>query len=183
MDACACRVLFVLTVSWLLSGCAAQMAGGSECGVEPGYFGDLRRFAWANTPSITVYDDTGYISPLTIAGLKSSIVEHLSAKGFELTDDAGSADFVLDVSLSTRRELKSVTYPPISDVDRWETIEMTDGARFDLRTVGFMSVDAFVDGVPVWRGWVERDLYPKDRDRSNLVIGAAVPKVFEAFPP
>ena len=57
------------------------------------------------------------------------------------------------------------------------------GVRFLTRTVGFLAADAYFDGKPIWRGWVERTLHPSERDNAGAVIGEALPLLFKDFPP
>ena len=169
--------------SLLVGACATPVSSGSQCVVEPGYLSEKVLFSWTGDDAVVVYDDTGYVSPLAVDSLEERMIEHLAGKGFEFVDDAANAEFTLSINLSTRRELVSATIDATRDADRWEPVQLSDGARFDLRTVGFLSADAFVDGKPIWRGWVERNLYPKDRDQADLVIGEAVPLLFATFPP
>ena len=84
-----------------------------------------------------------------------------------------------------RRELVSMTVneSPCVDTDCWERVDPGGTTRMDMRTIGFMAADVYFSGEPIWRGWVERNLYPKDREAAQTVIAEAVPVLFESFPP
>ena len=87
--------------------------------------------------------------------------------------------------LRTRRELASYssTASPCDTTDCWERVNTGANVRMDIRTVGFLAAEVYVDGQAIWRGWVETTLYPKDRDAAGEVITRAIPKLFESFPP
>ena len=166
------------------------MHAGSQCVVEEGSLSGFDAYAWRNDPPIQVRDDTGYVSPLAVADLQRAVQQEMRNKGFQRLQshaavDGANGGLTLALTLRTRRELVSMTNTGslCQTVDCWERIDMTSEARMDIRTIGFLAADVFMDGKPIWRGWVETTLYPKDRDRTGEVIGRAVPKLFESFPP
>ena len=95
------------------------------------------------------------------------------------------ADIEIALTLRTRRELVSMTIneSPCTDNNCWERVNPGANTRMDMRTIGFLAADVYYAGEPIWRGWVERNLYPKDRDAAEEVISEAVPALFESFPP
>ena len=130
-------------------------------------------------------DDTGYISPLVVSALQKAVEDELASKGFREIQSEGDSDIELSLVLRTRRELVSYEQGPnpCRDNDCWEVIDPGSNVRMDLRTTGFLAADIYVQNQPVWRGWVETTLYPKDRDAAGEVIARAIPKLFESFPP
>ena len=135
-------------------------------------------------------DETGFISPIIKTQLRRAVVEELGRKGFYATgfaagfvDDPAEADLELALTLNTRRELQSFEIDANQCDDCWEVISPGGNSRFTLRTVGFLTADVYSAGEPVWHGWVERNLYPAERDRAPEVLAAAIPRLFENFPP
>jgi len=167
----------------LLTACQAPMQSGSQCVVEEGYLDTESTFNWRDS-GLDVRDDTGYVSPLVKQGLQQAVVTELAGKGFSFAQDSASSVEVM-LTLRTRRELVSFETggSPCNDADCWERIEPGAGTRMDIRTIGFLAADVFYQGQPIWRGWVETNLFPSDRDASAEVIARAVPKLFESFPP
>ena len=176
----------VLFGTILLCGCQAPMYAGSQCVLEPGSMAAMQTYAWRNNQAIDLEDRTGFVSPIVVAQLKSAIENELAKKGFRrVARGAESADMELAVMLKARREL--VSYETggqvCADSACWEKVDSNAGMRVETRTVGFLASDVYLDGEPVWRGWVETLLYRDDRDQPSDVMGRAVPKLFETFPP
>ena len=94
------------------------------------------------------------------------------------------SDITIAINLRTRRELHSIeTSGSVCNQEHcWERVDLGANTRMDLRTSGFLSADAFYQNQPIWRGWVERWLYPGDRDNALEVVGTALPALFETFP-
>lgn len=173
----------------LLASCATTMSKGSQCTVDPGYLDAESAYTWYAETAVDVDDDTGFVSPIIVQQLQEAVEDQLSSKGFAYVDpidsDSIRADVQVRIALRTRRELMAMTIDdvPCAHVDCWERIDTSDHTRFDMRTMGFLTADVYHFGKPIWRGWVERPLYPEDRDKAVEVIRAAVPALFESFPP
>ena len=180
------RICFLLLAAWLVSACQAPLQSGSQCVVEPEYFGHIDTVVWrGENRGFDLQDETGYVSPIVADLLRQAVVAELANKGFRVVDQADGDHAELSVVLRTRRELSSIetTPSPCVDVDCWERIETGGGTRMDIRTIGFLAADIYHRGQPVWRGWVETNLYPKDRDKAGAVIERALPELFKSFPP
>ena len=187
------RRLFLTLAVLGLGACQAPMQTGSQCVVAPGFLAGQSTFTWRAASPLDVDDRTGYVSPLMEKGLAQAVVAELGGKGFSFVErvegDPGMTEQVADIevalTLRTRRELVSMTVneSPCVDTDCWERVDPGANTRMDMRTVGFLAADVYFAGEPIWRGWVERDLYPKDRDAAEEVINEAVPALFESFPP
>ena len=174
------RLLLPLLLA--LTGCAAQVDQGSQCIVESGYLDSRLTYRWRNDPPIQVYDEFNYVGPVLQELLRDRVVAHLASLGYAYSDSA-EATFELGLDLSTRRELQSLSRDLDVVVERGEVAVLGGADQFMVRSVGFISADVYVDGRPIWRGWVEQILYPRDRDRAASVIEDAVPRLFAAFPP
>lgn len=177
------RLTALLFTLLLAAGCATPIESGSQCVVDTGYFDDRPLFTWQQTQGLKLNDDTGYISPLIADQLKTRVMSEFELKGFRYTEDAAAADFTVALSLATRRELQSYSVDNVDCDGCWEPINPGGSVNFQMRTVGFLSVDVFAEDKPIWRGWVERNLYPKERDRAQEILEQAVPKMLEGFPP
>lgn len=181
-----CRLLMLVVV---LSGCAAApLNKGSHCSVEPGSMASLKTFTWYAEPPVDLDDHTGYVSPVIVRGLEKAAIGELQKKGFQfLAGKPGevSADLQVALTFRTRREVVSMTTTssPCDTTDCWERVDMGTAERMEIRTIGFLAADVYYLGEPVWRGWVERTLYPEDRDHAEKVLGTAIPALFETFPP
>ncbi len=175
----AVLVIFLLA----LSGCATPMDSGSQCPVDPAYFDTMTTFAWHPTDAWQVKDETGFVSPLIQQQLRKRFVAEMATKGFQLVQDPDDDTLLVAVSLTTRRELRSFDVDSHDCKDCWEPVAPSSSVRMTLQTVGFLAFDAYSKGEPVWRSWVERLLYPSDRDAAHQVLEEAVPRLLEDFPP
>lgn len=175
----------------LLGGCQTPMQAGSQCVVEPGAIDNESSFTWRGTAPIDIIDDTGYVGPLVRGALQQAVIQHLRSRGFDFVPRDTSApedqwsDIEVALTLRTRRELVSVEIQesPCAETDCWERIDLAAGSRMNIQTIGFLAADVYYLGEPIWRGWVETNLYPKDRDHADEVIARAVPLLFQDFPP
>ena len=183
------RSCLVLMVTMVLSACAAApMNKGSHCVVEPGSMAGLQTFTWSTVPAVDLIDQTGYVSPVIVKGLENAVIAELKTKGFRFvseTPEGVPADLRIALTFRTRREVLSMTTTnsPCDTTDCWERVDMGAAQRMEIQTIGFLAADVFYRGEPVWRGWVERTLYPEDRDHAGKVLGTAIPALFETFPP
>jgi len=187
------RQLFLALAVLVLSACATPMQTGSQCVVAPGFLSGQSTFTWRSDKPLDLDDGTGYVGPLVEQGLAQAVIMELRGKGFEFVERIEgasaeveqNADIEIALTLRTRRELVSMTVneSPCLDTDCWERVDPGSNTRMDMRTVGFLAADVYFTGEPIWRGWVERNLYPKDRDESATVVREAVPALFETFPP
>ena len=185
--------LMALVLVLLLSACQTPMLTGNQCAVAPGFLAGQSTFTWHSDNPLDLDDRTGYISPLMEKGITQAVIAELSRKGFSFVERVqGSgpnavqnADVEVALTLRTRRELVSMTVneSPCVDTDCWERIDPGASTRMDMRTIGFLAADVYFAGEPIWRGWVERNLYPKDREQSETVVSESVPALFESFPP
>jgi|GEM_PF-1544383 len=173
------------------SGCQAPMQSGFECAVEPGYLSAQGVVAWRSSNAVDLIDGTGYVSPLAVREIENAVANEFAQKGYEfvdaLSEEEAQTGTSLEIALTlrTRRELVSVEHSSsdCSGSECWERVDYNAQTRMDVRTIGFLAADIYQQGVPVWRGWVETTLYPKDRDESSVVIRRAIPRLFEHFPP
>ncbi len=185
------RYFLLLLAVFVLTACQVPMQTGNQCVVEPGFLAGQSTFTWRAEQALDVDDRTGYISPIMQRGLAQAVIKELATKGFQFVErvagdeSAQATDLEVALTLRTRRELVSLTIndSPCLDSDCWERIDPGSSTRMDMRTIGFLSADVFYAGEPIWRGWVERNLYPKDRSDAPAVISEAVPALFESFPP
>lgn len=182
------RFLVVVLVA-LLAGCAsAPMTKGSHCSVPQGSLDAMVSFTWRTSPAVDLDDPTGYISPVIVKKLEKAVADELGRKGYTLGDDSldqAYRDVEVALTFRTRREVASFTTEttPCESSDCWERVDLGASQRMELRTVGFLAADVYYRGEPVWRGWVERVLYPEDRDHADKVLAEAIPALFETFPP
>ena len=185
-------VFVYLIAAFALGACATPMQTGTQCVVAPGFLDEQSTFTWRTDTAIDVDDRTGYVSPIMQKGLANAVVAEMAGKGFtfverpaSLADMEAYADIEVALTLRTRRELISMTIneSPCIDTDCWERVDPGANTRMDMRTIGFLAADVYYAGEPIWRGWVERNLYPKDRDAAEEVIAEAVPALLESFPP
>ena len=173
-----------LICALFLSACATPMQTGNQCVVAPGFLEAQSTFTWRSENPLDLDDQTGYISPIVAKGLSEAVLVELGRKGFTYVETE-EADIEVALTLRTRRELMSMTIneSPCVDADCWERIDPASTTRMDMRTIGFLAADVYFENQPIWRGWVERTLYPKDRDNASAVVSEAVPALFESFPP
>jgi len=179
----------ILAVMALVTGCAsAPMSTGSHCTVPQGALDGLVNFTWRAVPPVDLQDQTGYVSPVIVKKLEQTVIAELGRKGYGFNDGSlqqAYSDVEVALTFRTRREVASFTTEttPCESSDCWERVDLGSAQRMELRTVGFLAADVYYLGEPVWRGWVERVLYPEDRDHADKVLAEAIPVLFESFPP
>ena len=180
----------LLGVLLVLAGCQTPMQTGNQCVVAPGFLAGQSTFTWRSDNPLDLDDRTGYVSPLMAKGITQAVIAELASKGFTFVErvpgiEEQAADIELALTMRTRRELVSLTIDdsPCIDNDCWERVDAGSTTRMDMRTIGFLAADVYFADEPIWRGWVERNLYPKDREQSEVVISESIPALFESFPP
>lgn len=175
----------ILLGTMFLFGCQTPMYAGSQCSLEPGSMAGMQTYVWKDGLPIDLDDRTGFVSPLVTSQLKLAIEQELASKGFRAVASDAEADMELSVTLKARRELISFDAggQVCADSACWEKVNTNSGMRVETRTVGFLASDVYLDGNPVWRGWVETALFRDDRDDPSEVMSRAIPKLFESFPP
>jgi hypothetical protein len=130
-------------------------------------------------------------NPLVRQRAHDATQAELIRKGFTYTDDAASADFVVDITMGSRERVDVRSYPPTyygpgwGYTGGWGTPYW--GSTVDVRQYreGTLSIDVF-DGrshKPVWHGWASKDLTPSDLENSAAPIQAAVAAILAKFPP
>lgn len=182
--------LSTAVVLWLmLAGCATYMESGSHCSIDEQILATNTTYAWHQESALDLIDESGYISPTIVRQLKKRVEAEMASKGYLLIDPASSnapAELELQLYLRARRELQeSGAYAghvgPCVYPDCWQAPNDAS-VQINLQTVGFLAADVYKAGEPVWRGWVERLLYPTERDQATSVIEEAVPLLFAKFP-
>jgi hypothetical protein len=187
----AIKPIVCISLLIMLQACQTPMSSGSQCVVEDGYLRHENSFTWHNETPIDLDDTTGLVSPITVKALEQSVMNHLATKNFSFVarnDDAPSdqwSDVEIAITLKVRRELSAheTSASVCEESDCWERIAPGSSSRTVVTTVGFLAADAYYLGEPIWRGWVETTLYPSDRGNEAAIIGRAIPKLFETFPP
>ena len=187
------RTLVFTLVMLGVSACATPMNTGSQCIVEPGTLDEESTFTWRSMPAVQLEDQTGFVSPLALRALEQAVKDELSGKGFtfvnrredSIAESDQWSDLEVAITLKTRREVICMTADgfPCGRGDCRDCVDFNFPADMEMRTVGFLAADVYYLGTPIWRGWVERDLFTGDRNNAEAVIGEAVPVLFESFPP
>jgi hypothetical protein len=177
-----------LAFIFLLTGCATPVQTGSQCVVPEGALDQETTFTWRSAQATSLDDATGYISPLVVEALEKEVIRELESKGLsfvERRDGDQLTDLELSLTLKTRRELicRTVDEVPCIGDDCKACFELSPNAHIEYRTVGFLAADIYFLDKPTWRGWVERPLYPSERDNPVGVMDAVIPVLFETFPP
>ncbi len=159
------------------------MQSGSDCVVDRIYFDARTTYAWRSAEKVSYKDDTGYVSPLILDALVQGIDDALQRKGLQKA--TSNPDMEIAVDLTIRRELRSITQSTTacSGLGCWEVVGMESGAQYNVVTVGFLALDVYAENKAVWRSWVERNLYPSERDNYTQVLDAAVAALTKPFPP
>lgn len=166
------------------------MEAGSHCTVETDFLQKQRTFTWGPDGAVDLIDESGYISPAIVAQLKKRVIRELNFKGLRLIESPTpeeAVDLTVELYLRARREVVSrsaygTLQGPCTHPDCGRGPH-PNNLPIDIRTTGFLAADVYYQGEPIWRGWVERLLYPSERDQAAAVINEAVPVLFEKFPP
>jgi uncharacterized protein DUF4136 len=133
----------------------------------------------------------GSANPLIVQRAHDAVQAELTAKGFTYTDNAASADFVVDFTIGSHERLDVQSYPAAYLGPGWGYRGWWGypywGSDVDVRQYreGTLSIDVF-DGRshrPVWHGWAKKELTRSDIENSAAPIRAAVAAVLAKFPP
>ena len=150
-------------------------------------FAGYHTFAWLPRAQPT----TSPANPLVRQRAHDATQAELVRKGYAYTDDAASADFVVDITMGSRERVDVQSYPATYMSPGWGYAGGWGspywGSTVDVRQYreGTLSIDIF-DGRshrPVWHGWASKELTQSDIENSAAPIQAAVASVLAKFPP
>lgn len=150
-------------------------------------FDRYQTFAWLregpDIPTTAAMSEDGIrgLDPLLARRIRSSVEEHLEAKGYRMVEDRKAADFVVDFSVA-RQEKVEVYATPSGWGGRYGGWYATDVSAHTY-VEGTLSIDVF-DGrsqVAVWHGWASKRV-TDSMDRA-VVVDEVVGAVLKRFPP
>jgi Domain of unknown function (DUF4136) len=150
-------------------------------------FSGYHSFAWLPRTQPT----TSPANPLVRQRAHDATQAELIRKGYVYTDDAASADFVVDITMGSRERVDVQSYPATYMGPGWGYNASWGypywGSSVDVHQYreGTLSIDIF-DGRshrPVWHGWASKELTQSDIENSAAPIQAAVASVLAKFPP
>jgi len=175
------RLAWVLLIL-ICSGCATPIRSGSQCPVPPDYLRSLTTFTWHGDKAWQISDTTGFVSPLLEHELRRQFELSMANKGYRLVQKPEQARLQVAITLRLRRELTDYAVDAEPCTNCWESVAPSTNVRMKVDTVGFMALDAFANGEPVWRSWVEQRLYPRDRKRAHQLLTHAITKLLQDLP-
>jgi hypothetical protein len=176
----------------LIAAALAALAGCDSLRVASDYdhgasFSGYRSFAWLPREQPA----TSSANPLVRQRAHDATQAELIRKGYTYTDDAASADFVVDITMGSRERVDVQSYPATYMGPGWGYNASWGspywGSSVDVRQYreGTLSIDIF-DGRshrPVWHGWASKELTRADIENSAAPIQKAVAEVLGKFPP
>lgn len=177
------RLLSIGVIAVVLSVCTTLRVGSDFD--RSADFSSYHAFSWLPR---THYDTR---NPLVPERAREAIQSGLAQKGFTYTNDAASADILVDFTIGARERMDISSYPapyagpwfggyPWWGYPYW-------GNEVDVRQYreGTLSIDVFDARThkPVWHGWARKELTQADLERSEAPIRQAVQQVLENFPP
>lgn len=181
------RLASFLFLGVLAGGCATIKSGSHYD--ELASFDNYRSFSWiADEPLIVGHGDSPSVSPLTQKKITDAIERELVNRGFVLSGDRETADFVVAYTVGTRDRIEATSYP-ITYRGMWGW-HLYGGHYYDTEVVhrmyteGTLGIDVF-DGKtkqPVWHGWATKTISPSDRQNPSPSIQKAVSAIFARFP-
>ena len=142
------------TLAFLLMACATAPTGNSD--FDPSHdFSKYQSFTWLSENPMkvgkTIVQPRETLEPSVMAAIRSS----LESKGYQFTEDPGSADFLLSFSVGSREKMGPDAYPsmPPDQVGRggWGTAYY-GGATGAAYLQGVLAIDVFdaAEKRPVW---------------------------------
>ena len=156
-------------------------------------FSGYHSFAWL--PRAQPATSSTPVNPLVRQRAHDATQAELIRKGYAYTDDAASADFVVDITIGSQERVDVQSYPATYMGPGWGYNAGYNaawgypywGSSVDVRQYreGTLSIDVF-DGRshrPVWHGWASKELTQSDIENSAAPIQAAVASVLAKFPP
>jgi Domain of unknown function (DUF4136) len=125
-------------------------------------------------------------NPLTVRHAQEAIDAEMQKKGYSLTSNVGSADFVVDFTLASKERLDVQSYP-VAYRGPWLWGRGYYGEQIDVRKYreGSLVIDIF-DGQthqPVWTGKATKELSRAELEHSKGPVQAATTAVLGTFPP
>jgi hypothetical protein len=171
-------VAFALAAISLLAGCASvRVSSDYDHGAS---FAGYHTYAWLPR------DQARKPNPLAARLTQAAIDAEMQKKGYALTADTASADFVVDFTLSAKDRLDVQSYPTAYR-GPWVWGRGYYGTQIDMRAYreGTLVIDIF-DGKthqPVWTGKATKELSDADLEHSRAHVQAASAAVLAEFPP
>jgi hypothetical protein len=168
----------LLIAGSLLAGCTSvRVSSDFDRGAS---FSGYHTYAWLPREHVRSQN------PLAVRHTQEAIETEMRSKGYSLTDDPATADFVLDFTLGAKERLDIQSYP-VSYRGPWIWGRGYYGDRVDVRTYreGTLVIDIFDARThqPVWTGRATRELSRADLEHSQAPIREATAAVLAAFPP
>ncbi|ANO51948.1 DUF4136 domain-containing protein [Woeseia oceani] len=178
----------LVIVGLALSGCATIKSGSHHD--ESVSFDEYRTFSWiSDKPLIVGAGERPTISPLAQKKIISAIESELTRKGFVLSPNSQTTDFVLSFTVGTRDRIEVDSYPSVYrgvwGNRLYGRYYFEREVEHRMYTEGTLGVDIF-DGKtkqPVWHGWASKTISTSDREDPAPSIGKAVAALFADFPP
>jgi Domain of unknown function (DUF4136) len=181
-----CAVVLAMVLLAVVGGCATLQVGSDYD--RSASFSGYHTFAVMKREH---HGPSGIHNPLVTQRADDAIKEELQRKGFVLTSDPASADFIVDFTIGSRERTDVSTYPDPYVGWGWGRRGWWGGPYWgqdvDVRQYreGTLSIDIFDahNHRPVWHGWAKKELSRKDIEQSQEPIRKAVASVLERFPP
>ena len=132
----------------------------------------------------TIVQPRETLEPAVMAAIRSS----LESKGYQFTEDSGSADFLMSFTVGSREKIGPDAYPSMSpdQVGRggWGTA-YHGGATGAAYLQGVLAIDVFdaAEKRPVWHGVAGRAISDEDRNNMSRVVEEVVSSILQEFPP
>jgi Domain of unknown function (DUF4136) len=178
--------------SWLLAGVLGGLAlAACESMRVASDFDHAASFAGYHSFAWLPREHPATANPLVRQRAHDATQAELIAKGFTYTDNAASADFLVDLTIGSRERIDVQSYPAAYAGPGWGYTGWWGapywGSSVDVHQYreGTLSIDVF-DGRshrPVWHGWATKELTRADIESSDAPIKAAVVAVLAKFPP
>jgi hypothetical protein len=137
----------------LLAGCATTGLRAQSDHDPAQDFSQYRTYTWiAEDPLVTPRGQPVQVSPLNRQRIVNAVENELAAKGFQKTNDAGSADFVVSYTVGARGRLDVASYPSTYG-GPWRWGWPYFGREVDVRmyTEGTLSIDIFDGSIATTR--------------------------------
>jgi Domain of unknown function (DUF4136) len=167
-----------LSAACLIAACTTLHVGND--------YDRTANFGTYHTFTLLQREHPGIPNPLVATRVEEDIKQELQRRGYALTADATSADFVVDFTIGSQERTDISSYPA-AYAGPWFVGGPYWGGTIDVRQYheGTLGIDIFDARThrPVWHGWAKKELTQKDFEQPAEPVGKAVSSVLGRFPP
>lgn len=181
-----------LTLFLVLGACSSSPTTTYDESLD---FTAPKNYAWIDDNPLKIGDTAEQVNPFLQGSIIKAMTAAMSAKGYNLVDDASSADFVVSFTFGSRDKIRQDSYPAGYGMGMGMGVgvgvgvgvgaPMMAGTTTTTYNEGQLAVDMFgADSKqPAWHGTYSHSISESDQKKLDESVAKAVNHIMDDFPP